>query len=119
LEFSSAVCNVEAGVLNPISKRANAQKKETGHRDARDASTLSRKQTILLAAFKCFKAAPPNPICYSPAAPDRADCVNCFADFKRFIRFAVTRAASDSLVDYRGCLTYWPERESLTGDINL
>jgi hypothetical protein len=100
-------------------KRTKAQKKETGHRDARDASTLSRKQTILLAAFKAFKAAPPNPICYSPAAPDRADCVNCFADFKRFIRFAVTRAASDSLVDYRGCLTYWPECESLPGDINL
>jgi hypothetical protein len=105
--------------VNPISKKNKLQKTQTGHRDARDASTLSRKQTILLAAFECFKAAPPNPICYSPAAPDRADCVNCFADFKRFIRFAVTRAASDSLVDYRGCLTYRPERQGLPGDINL
>ena len=96
-----------------------ANKTETVHRDARDASTLSREQTILLAAFECFKAAPPNPICYSPAAPDRADCVNCFADSKRAIRFAVTRAASDSLVDYWGCLAYWPERETFPGDINL
>jgi len=78
------------------------------------------KQTILLAAVDWLKAAPPNPICYSPAGTGMVR--------PRALRFTASlgpeaamrsHAASDSLMNDWGCLTNGPERKAFPGNINL
>src|SRR5579859_2726 len=69
----------------------------------RAANPPDDKQTLLGAANRPIRAAPPNTRCNSPAEPGMGRLCD----------------VSDSLVDDRGCLAYRTERQALPCDENL